>query len=328
MAADFNKPATGDAHVDYASMIREKADVQAKMFDPAIVSGVLSTPIGAIRWNSAQNRDERYDGAVWQVKSVLYAINISGNAATATNADNAAAVPWSGVSSKPTTISGFGITDLVASILASFRKDNWGTNGIVAAVAGLLAWKNYGNNYVIFDASAGTAPDGTAVSATNSGSAWSTNDPVLMGWNGTATFGVRVDTARFAESATNATSTQSEGTANTTIASTAFVDRLRDVLSVPQSGSYTLALTDRGKSIDTTAGVTVPPNSTVAFGVGSTITVTNTSGSAITVTQGAGVTLRQAGTANTGNRSLAGYGVCVMRKTATDTWIISGAGLS
>jgi hypothetical protein len=95
-----------------------------------------------------------------------------------------------------------------------------------------------------------------------------------------------------------------------------------------QSGSYNLALTDVGSSVDTTAGVTVPPNSSVAFAIGDTITITNISGSNITITQGSGVTLRMAGTALTGNRTLAQYGISAVRKIATDTWIITGAGLT
>lgn len=105
-------------------------------------------------------------------------------------------------------------------------------------------------------------------------------------------------------------------------------DAFKDVAANAQSGSYTLALTDRGGSVDSTAGVTIPPNSTVAFPVGSVVAGCNTSASAVTITQGAGVTLRQAGTANIGNRTLAGYGMWTARKTATDTWFISGAGLS
>lgn len=106
------------------------------------------------------------------------------------------------------------------------------------------------------------------------------------------------------------------------------LDALKDVATNTQSVSYTLALTDRGKSIDTSASVTVPLNSTVAFPIGTVITITNTSAAAITLTQTAGVTLRQAGTANTGNRTLAAYGMATLRKVATDTWFISGAGLS
>ena len=63
-------------------------------------------------------------------------------------------------------------------------------------VANMLGWKNYGNGYVVFDASAGTAPNGTAVNTTNSSIAWSGALPTLMGWNGASTYGVRVDSAR------------------------------------------------------------------------------------------------------------------------------------
>jgi len=71
-------------------------------------------------------------------------------------------------------------------------------------VAEQLSWKNYGNNHTIFDASQGTSPDGTAVNNTNSQVAWTASYPTLMGWNGSNTYGVRVDVARYAESAGSA----------------------------------------------------------------------------------------------------------------------------
>lgn|GEM_PF-2441321 len=66
-------------------------------------------------------------------------------------------------------------------------------------VAQMLRWKNYGNGHVIFDASAGTAPDGSGHDRTNSEQAWTPSYPTLMGWNGGGTFGVRVDSARTAD---------------------------------------------------------------------------------------------------------------------------------
>jgi len=108
----------------------------------------------------------------------------------------------------------------------------------------------------------------------------------------------------------------------------AAIDALLDVPGVTKSAAYTLALTERGKSVDTSANVTVPDNATVPFPVGSTVVVTNTSGSNISVLAAAGVTLRLAGTASTGTRTLAGYGQATLRKIASDTWISSGMGLS
>lgn len=80
----------------------------------------------------------------------------------------------------------------------------WGTFGTITACVGQLAWKNYGNGHSIFDASAGTTPTGAACNSTNSAQAWQASFPTLMGWNGSQTYGVRVDSARVADSATTA----------------------------------------------------------------------------------------------------------------------------
>jgi hypothetical protein len=69
------------------------------------------------------------------------------------------------------------------------------------AVSGQLMWKNYGNNHTIFDASNSTSPTGSAVNNTNSDVAWTGTYPTLMGWNGNSTYGVRVDSARLADTA-------------------------------------------------------------------------------------------------------------------------------
>lgn len=102
-----------------------------------------------------------------------------------------------------------------------------------------------------------------------------------------------------------------------------------DVRAIPQNAqttAYILVAADAGKHISiTTGGVTVP---TAVFSVGDAITIFNNSGSSQTITQGLSTTLRQAGTANTGNRTLAQYGVATILCVAANTFIISGAGLS
>jgi len=85
----------------------------------------------------------------------------------------------------------------------STGRTNWSTNGTITAVVGQLSWKNYGNSHTIFDASASTSPDGGAVNNTNSQVAWSSTYPTLMGWNGANTYGVRVDSARIADTVTS-----------------------------------------------------------------------------------------------------------------------------
>jgi hypothetical protein len=100
------------------------------------------------------------------------------------------------------------------------------------------------------------------------------------------------------------------------------------VRAIPQNSqttSYTLVATDAGRHINiTTGGVTIPAS---VFSVGDNVTIFNNSGVTQTITQGASVTLRQAGTANTGNRTLAVYGLCSILCIvggATPTFTITG----
>jgi hypothetical protein len=65
----------------------------------------------------------------------------------------------------------------------------------------MLGWKNNGSGHVIFDASNSTSPTGSAVSSTDAVTPWAASYPTLMGWNGTSTYGVRVDAAKTAEGA-------------------------------------------------------------------------------------------------------------------------------
>jgi hypothetical protein len=92
-----------------------------------------------------------------------------------------------------------------------------------------------------------------------------------------------------------------------------------------QTSSYTLALADAGKHISiTTGGVVIPANGSIAFPVGTTIVIYNDSGSTQTISITTD-TLRQAGTTNTGSRTLAVYGLATCVKVASTTWVISGS---
>ena len=103
-------------------------------------------------------------------------------------------------------------------------------------------------------------------------------------------------------------------------------------LNIPQNsqtGAYVAVVGDVGKHISiTTGGVTV--NASV-FSAGDVFTIFNNSGSSQTITAGASVTFRLSGTATTGNRTLAQYGlatVLCVTGGATPTFIISGAGVT
>ena len=96
---------------------------------------------------------------------------------------------------------------------------------------------------------------------------------------------------------------------------------------IPQNSrtaQYTLALSDIGLTISiTTGGVIIPANSSVAFPVGSTVVVYNNSASTQTISITTD-TLRQAGTTNTGTRTLAAYGMATLMKVASTVWVVSG----
>ena len=114
--------------------------------------------------------------------------------------------------------------------------------------------------------------------------------------------------------------------ANGTIAATSM--GFRGAPQNAQTASYGLVLADNGKHISiTTGGVTVPSNAAAAFPIGATVVIYNNSGASQTIAITTD-TMRQAGTTNTGSRTLANYGLATLLKTASTEWVISGAGLS
>jgi hypothetical protein len=123
---------------------------------------------------------------------------------------------------------------------------------------------------------------------------------------------------------TGITANFSSGNFTTQVSGATTRDSKGDVRSIPanaQSTSYTLVIGDAGRHISTTAGVTVPAS---VFSTGDAISIYNNSASSITITQGASVTLRQGGTANTGNRTLLLRGVATILCVASNEFVING----
>lgn len=92
-----------------------------------------------------------------------------------------------------------------------------------------------------------------------------------------------------------------------------------------QATAYTLVLGDGGALVEMTGAsavaLTVPPNSSVAFPVGTTVVVRQYGAGQVTLTAGAGVTIRSRG----GALKLAGqYAECTLSKRGTDEWVASG----
>lgn len=92
-----------------------------------------------------------------------------------------------------------------------------------------------------------------------------------------------------------------------------------------ETASYTLVLTDAYKSIEmnvaTANNLTVPPNSSVAFPVGTQIIVLQTNTGQTTLVAGAGVTINAA---DAKLKLRARWSSAVLIKRATDTWVAVG----
>jgi hypothetical protein len=95
--------------------------------------------------------------------------------------------------------------------------------------------------------------------------------------------------------------------------------------NIPASTNTTVVASDAGKFLDVAAGVTI--NSSTAFATGDAVSIYNDSASSITVTA-TGITLRLAGTATTGNRTIAQRGLVTVLCVGANDYVISGAGLT
>ena len=103
-----------------------------------------------------------------------------------------------------------------------------------------------------------------------------------------------------------------------------FIGNVRDIPQNLQTSGYTLVASDNGKHIFTTASITVPAS---VFVTGDVVTVINSGSATLSITQGSSVLLRQAGTTNTGSRTLASHGIASITCVASNTFYVTGTGL-
>ena len=97
------------------------------------------------------------------------------------------------------------------------------------------------------------------------------------------------------------------------------------VVRNPQTASYTLVLADAGALVEMNVAsannLTVPPNSSVAFPIGTTIDVVQYGAGQTTIVAGAGVTIRSSGS----KLKITGqYSSASLYKKGTDEWILVG----
>lgn len=100
---------------------------------------------------------------------------------------------------------------------------------------------------------------------------------------------------------------------------------LKDVVQNTRVASYTLVLSDSGKVVEMNLGspnnLTVPPNSAVAFPIGTIIEIIQLGAGQTTIVAGSGVTIHSPN----GELKLSGqYSSASLRKRATDEWVLIG----
>jgi hypothetical protein len=117
--------------------------------------------------------------------------------------------------------------------------------------------------------------------------------------------------------------------ANLTFDGTYVSDAIGNLRNVPQnlqSGGYTLQASDSGKYVSlASGGVIVPPS---IFSAGQVVSIYNGTGSTQTISAGGGVTLTLVGTSTTGNRSLTLNGIATILCIGSNSFIVTGGGVS
>ena len=252
-----------------------------------------------------------YATAVQITKLDGIAIGATANSADAfllARANHTGTQAWSTLTSTPTTLAGYGISDGITAAVAASTYETI-TN---VALKAPLASPTF----------TGTPAAPTAATASNT-TQIATTAYVKAQLNSTALTGTpTAPTAAF-------------GTNTTQIATTAHVKAAVSQISVQsKSAAYTAVLADAGTCLfhpaaDTTARTfTIPANASVAYPVGTVLTIINQNGAGVITIAITTDTMRLAGAGTTGSRTLAANGIATATKITSTEWIISGTGLT
>lgn len=107
-------------------------------------------------------------------------------------------------------------------------------------------------------------------------------------------------------------------------ANSLFISANQIFFGVPASASTTIARTDVGKTVVATGTITVP---NAVFSQGDAVSIYNNSGASITISAGI-TTMRLAGTATTGSRTLAQRGMATLWFNSGTEVVVMGAGVT
>ena len=96
-----------------------------------------------------------------------------------------------------------------------------------------------------------------------------------------------------------------------------------------QTASYTFALADGNSTLVTLANAsantaTIPPNSSVAFPVGTVLNFAQTGAGQTTITQGSGVTITSVGATASAPKTRVQYSACSAVQLTANNWLVFG----
>lgn len=180
--ANHNLPTLASTYANFVTEVNGRLSDLAQGLDPAVTS-VTNPPVNSIRWTSAANRWEKWNGSAWVALSTGYAINLAGpstvtaNSASAaltitqTGSGNALVVEDQAGDSTPFVITGDGRTIIgwTASLPGAGNIGHFGqlhgtTEG--SSTYGVFGWGTYSR--VSWHRSAGATPGVHGLVAANS----------------------------------------------------------------------------------------------------------------------------------------------------------------
>ena len=275
-----------------------------------------------------------YDGTHWkQVPSGNAFISLTGGGGITVNQSTGAIVLGSSATPNATT----------STIVSRDASGNFSANVITANLTGVVTGSVSGNAgsvtngvYTTGDQTIGgtktftSTIQGNITTATNAVSATTaTNAGYAYSFN----TGTLVTTAVTAGTVTTAAqpAITSVGTLTSLTVSGSITDSIGNVRSIAirnTATSYVLTAADNGQMVSITTGSVTVNSGIFPSPFGQTISIYNNSATSMSILAGAGVTLRLAGTLSTGTRTLARYGVATTICVSSNTFVVSGAGLS
>ncbi len=157
--ADHLKPTLTSTYSNFVSEMDARFDDLAVGLDPAVTT-VTNPPTNSVRWSSAANKWQKFNGTAWNDLAAIFAISISGNAGTVTNG-----VYTTGSYANPawiTSLTGSKITGDIAGNAGSATKLATARNINGVAFDGTSAISINTNNSVTFNnTGSGVASGGT-----------------------------------------------------------------------------------------------------------------------------------------------------------------------